>query len=384
MMTMMKKGLRYGAILLAAVFFAGCSLLKVSVSTGDPLAKEEVRARTLTRGFYYDMAGDVVRTADSIIALTPDRRVKLAAVRWKIHATRAGVAAAMQGLPDVAMADMWILCRRMSEAFAATPDSLLFGEGSDMARELAVDLDRRVARLARQTLPSERYELMAGFVERYVREHPAGAEVGAESTTLAWIELLESHGHSHALSTGSIAEVLADINDRVSGQTQQLSNTIGWSKDMLEIELQEDSVRAGLLARVDSLERGFGRLVVVAEHLPEISDRMLTELNAQAAQLIGEMNASVDNLFFGVDRQRAELQRYVSLERQALVEQVRAAGDDMVQGVLDAVPGLVGEVLLYLVLALVVLIGGPFALGFWLGGVRQRLKAARAQKEVHK
>ena len=40
----------------------------------------------------------------------------------------------------------------------------------------------------------------------------------------------------------------------------------------------------------------------------------------------------------------------------------------------DAVPGLVGRVLLYVVLALAVLLGGPFALGFWLGGVRQRAK----------
>ena len=34
-------------------------------------------------------------------------------------------------------------------------------------------------------------------------------------------------------------------------------------------------------------------------------------------------------------------------------------------------------VLLYVVLALVVLIGGPFALGFWLGGVRERGRRKR-------
>ena len=35
------------------------------------------------------------------------------------------------------------------------------------------------------------------------------------------------------------------------------------------------------------------------------------------------------------------------------------------------------QVLLYVVLALVVLIGGPFALGFWLGGVRERGRRKR-------
>lgn len=109
--------------------------------------------------------------------------------------------------------------------------------------------------------------------------------------------------------------------------------------------------------------------MVVAEHLPEISDKVLEELNEQVTQLIYTMNYSLDNAFANFDRQRDELQRYVTAERQALVDQLRESADGVVQRTLDAVPGLVGKVLLYVVLALVVLVGGPFALGFWLGGV---------------
>ena len=98
------------------------------------------------------------------------------------------------------------------------------------------------------------------------------------------------------------------------------------------------------------------------------------ELNRQATQLIWTMNASVDNAFADFDRQRGELQQYVTREREALVEQLRATGDELVRTTLDAVPGLVGKILLYLVLALAVLIGGPFALGFWLGGVRAKYR----------
>ena len=126
-------------------------------------------------------------------------------------------------------------------------------------------------------------------------------------------------------------------------------------------------------ARLDSLERNFTRIVVVAEHLPEISDKVLEELNKQVTQLIYTMNYSLDNAFANFDRQRDELQRYVTAERQAL----RESADGVVQRALDAVPGLVGKVLLYVVLALVVLIGGPFALGFWLGGVRERGRRKR-------
>ena len=44
---------------LFAAASTGCSLLKVAVATGDPLSKEEMNVRTMTRGFYYDMAGEV-------------------------------------------------------------------------------------------------------------------------------------------------------------------------------------------------------------------------------------------------------------------------------------------------------------------------------------
>ena len=75
-----------------------------------------------------------------------DAGVRLAAVQWKIRASRAAVTAAMQGNPDVAMADMWILCRRMNASFAARPDSLLFGAQSPVARAAAAR-DRKSTRL---------------------------------------------------------------------------------------------------------------------------------------------------------------------------------------------------------------------------------------------
>lgn len=362
------------AALFAALALTGCSLLKVAVATGDPLSKEQMNVRTMTRGFYYDMAGEVARAADSIVAASLDVNVRVAAVRWKIRATRAGVTAAMQGIPDVALADLWILCRRMNEGFAQAPDSLLFGLQSDIARDAALRLDRRAGRLARQVLPDDRYALMERFVTDYVRDNPASEGDETDNTTLAWLEYLRAAGVEQDYATGSIAEVLADVNDRLSGQTQQVTNSVSWSKDIFEMRLRQDSLRLQVGAQLDSLERSFNRIVVVAEHLPEISDKVLEELNRQATQLIWTMNASVDNAFADFDRQRGELQQYVTREREALVEQLRATGDELVRTTLGAVPGLVGKILLYLVLALAVLIGGPFALGFWLGGVRAKYR----------
>lgn len=379
--SLMNRWMKGAATLFAVLLLAGCSLLKVSVSTGDPLSKEQMETRTLTRGFYYDLSREVVRAADSIVAESPDLGVRVAAVRWKIRTTQAALTAAMQGIPDVALADLWILCRRMERFFTSAPDSLLFGPQSSIARETASRLDRRVERLARQTLSADRYPLMERFVARQLAEDPGTGEPGADNTTLAWLEYLHESGVEHAYATGSIAEVLADVNDRVSGQTQQLSNSVSWSKDIFEMRLAQDSLHLQLGAQLDSLERDFSRMVAVAEHLPELSDRLLAELNAQATQLISTMDTSVDQAFADLDRQRMSMQEYVSREREALVGQLRETGNELVRTTLDAVPGVIGKLLFYFVLAVVVLVGGPFALGFWLGGVRARSRIKKQKGE---
>ena len=206
---------RYTLCMAAAALFAvlaltGCSLLKVAVATGDPLSKEEMNIRTMTRGFYYDMASEVSRTADSIAAAAPDIATRVAAVRWKIRATRAGVSAAMQGIPDVALADMWILCRRMDEGFAAAPDSLLFGAQSDLARDAAARLDRRAARLARQVLAVDRYGFSKLVTEK-IRSHPNITVVPGEVTAIPEGNVIIASGPltSDALAA-AIAEKIGD------------------------------------------------------------------------------------------------------------------------------------------------------------------------------
>lgn len=357
-------------VLLVGAALTGCSLLKVSVSTGDPLAREDLRTRTMTRGFYYDFSDEVARTADSIAASASDTKIRLAAIRWKIAATRAAVSAAMQSNPEVALADTWILCRQMNTVFASKPDSALFGPLTPMARDAAKRLAVRAGKLAANTLAADRYELMKRFVDDFLRENPPAEGIAPADTSLAWIEYLQQNGIEPSYATGTIAEVLADASDKLSGQSRQLSNSIGWSKDLLELQLQQDSLRSRIEKEVDSLRRNFDRLVTVAEHLPEISDHMLGELREQATQVIYTLQYSMDSAFRNLDRQRDALERYVSAERKAVIDQLRQAADDTVQGALDAVPGMIGRIVFYVVLGLIVLLGLPFFAGFWLGGLR--------------
>lgn len=370
------KILAAGTVLL---FFTGCSLFKVTVDTGNPpLPASEANTRMMTRGFYYDLADEIARTADSVAAASPEIPVQIRAIRWKMQATRAAVTAVMQSNPDVALIDTWLLCVRMDSAFRRLPDSLLFADQTPLVRKVVARLDKKAEHLASNLLSPDKFALMREFVGNYMEANPVtGSQFTPVNTTLAWVEFLQSKGVETQYNVGSISDVIADLGDRFGGQSGQMINSVGWSKDIFELQMQQDSVRARLVQQLDSLERNFDRIVTVMEHLPQIADYMGRRLNAEVTALIGTMNGAVDNAFADLDRQRAELQVYISAEREALVNQAREAVDTAVQNAMDQVPALVGKLLAWIVLFAVVMLGVPFGIGFWLGRVRERAKAKK-------
>ena len=176
--------------------FGSCSLLKVSVDTGNPpLPASEANTRMMTRGFYYDLADEIARTADSVAAASSEIPVRIRAIRWKMQATRAAVTAVMQSNPDVALIDTWLLCVRMDSAFRRLPDSLLFAGQTPLVRKVVARLDRKAEHLASTLLAPEKFALMQEFVGNYMQANPVtGSQFTPVNTTLPWIEFLQSKG----------------------------------------------------------------------------------------------------------------------------------------------------------------------------------------------
>lgn len=363
----------------AALLLGGCSLLKVSVDTGNPpLPERQAETRMMTRGFYYDLTDEIARTADSVAAASPEIPVKIRAIRWKMQATRAAVSAVMQSNPDVALIDTWLLCARMDSAFRRLPDSLLFGERTPLVRQTAERLDRKAERLAQGVLEADEFERMREFVSGYMAANPVtGSKFTPVNTTLPWIEYLRAKGVETQYTVGSISDVIADLGDRFGGESGAMASSIGWSKDILELEMLQDSLRSRLTRQLDSLGRDFDRMVAVMEHLPQIADYMGESLNGEMTALIATMNDAVDNAFADLDRQRRELQRYASAEREAIIDQAREAVDTALRNALDRVPGLVARLLLWIVLFAAAVLGIPFGIGFWLGRLRERARTKK-------
>ena len=227
----------------------------------------------------------------------------------------------------------------MDSAVRRLPDSLLFAGQTPLVRKVVARLDRKAEHLASTLLAPEKFALMQEFVGNYMQANPVtGSQFTPVNTTLPWIEFLQSKGVETQYNVGSISDVIADLGDRFGGQSEQMVNSIGWSKDIFELQMQQDSVRNRLTRQLDSLERNFDRIVTVMEHLPQIADYMGKSLNTEVAALIETLNGAVDNAFADLDRQRAELQGYISAERKALVDQAQQAVDAAVQNAMDRVP----------------------------------------------
>lgn len=358
-----------------ATAMTGCSLLKVSLSTGEPISPDDARVRVMTRALYYDLSNEIITAADSV-ATSPDIDMRIRAIQWKIRTTRAAVSAAMQTIPDVALADTWILCSRMDRAFTHRPDSMLFGPYSDMMRRTSRRMLTKVDSVAHDALSAHRYSLMKEYVEQYIRQNRprSGENVTPQNSTLAWIEFMKSKGIEVTYDSGTIADVVSDMSDKMSGQTGQFTNSLIWSKDILEIEWQRDSMSQYVAAQMDSLDRSFERIVVVMENIPEISDSVMVHFNKHVEQVLASLESSLDYAFNQVDMQRSELQRYVSSEREAIIRQTSETAQGMVQQALDQVPSIVSRVAGWLVLLTVVVLGMPFAAGYWIGTLRERAR----------
>ena len=370
-------------LILCALTLGSCSLFRFSVDTGGtPLPGRDLSIRTMTRAFGAEFISRVARAADSIAEGSADPAIRIEALRWKMNATAACASAVYQSVPEVALLNTWVLCRQMQHYMAATPDSLLLGPRSGIARTVSDELLSQMDTLAAGLLAPDRLAEMAEFTEKYAAAHPVQQmRFAAPDLMLAWVRHLGISDQDYVKTVGSVQEVIADMGDRMSGAARQFGDRVDWTADLIALRMEQDSIRDRLSMQLDSLAGDCSRMVLILEHSPQLADPLAAGFNARIAELIATLDGSMAHAFAAIDRQRTELQRFVDAQREVLMQEARQTARDTVQNVLDGLPGLVGSVLLYLVLALAVLFGVPFALGFLLGRARTRRDTRRKKDD---
>ena len=71
----MKKVYAYAIVCFIVICFSSCSLLKVTVSTGDPLSDYENNLRMATRGFHQILQSEIIPVSYTHLTLPTIRLV---------------------------------------------------------------------------------------------------------------------------------------------------------------------------------------------------------------------------------------------------------------------------------------------------------------------
>jgi uncharacterized protein YlxP (DUF503 family) len=357
-----------------AALLAGCSLLSIK-SPEKPLSPRDLNARILAHAFSarFDLA--VEQAADDIAAGAEDPAVRLNALRWKIGATSASQRAASQVVPMVSLLDLWALSAQMQAYLGEANGGSLFGPEQNRAVMLTQDLEREARALVKDVTEPPEFDEDRRFVDQYVRTYPIeGLEFARASMVDFWAR---EKGSKFQLvgSLGTVPEAMADAVDVLRMYGDTAPSLALWRAELAVQESGLASKDKDIESALKRLDERFARLSAMADSTPALVNDVVRDAGKRFDVSWAEMMGTMRN-------ERLALSATVSAERQAAVEALdkeRAAVDADAARVASQVISdagkqarlLVREVLLLAMGLALVILGLPFAAGYWLGRARR-------------
>jgi hypothetical protein len=357
-----------------AALLAGCSLLSIK-SPEKPLSPRDLNARILAHSFSvrFDLA--VEQAADHIAAGTAAPSVRLNALRWKIGATGASQRAASQVVPMIGLLDLWALSIQMQAYLGEGNGSSLFGPQQSRAVTLAQDLEREARTLVQDVTEPREFDDDRRFVDQYVRTYPIeGLEFARASLVDFWAR---EKGSKIGLvgSLGTVPEAVADAVDVLRMYGDTAPSLALWRTELAVQQSGWAAKDEDMEAALKVLDKRFARLSALADSTPGLVNDVVRDAGKRFDVSWTEMMGTMRS-------ERVALSATVSAERQAAMEALdkeRAAIDADAARVASQVIAdagkqarlLVREALLLTMGLALVILGLPFAAGYWLGRARR-------------
>ncbi|HEX4389455.1 MAG TPA: hypothetical protein VH109_12590 [Steroidobacteraceae bacterium] len=358
---------------------AGCSLISLK-SPERPLSTRDANARVLTRQYSSYFIVTVERCADAISA--EDEQAASNALRWKIAAVSESERAATQMSPMMSLLDTWTFSLQMRDFLAAgAPGAALFGIQQDKAQLAALGLAEDADALARKVIPAAEFERYNNFAQQYVREHPLQSlSFVRPSVVVLWSR--DTGADVKLVDTlGTIPEAMGNAGDTMKIFAENVPPLTMWKA---ELALREAGYSKGdVHAALAQLDQRLGRLSAVAQDAPELVhgavadvresvDEIVARLDAVSGALIRELSVERAALAEDVRGEREAAVAAINSQRQAIAADAGRLAHEIVQSSGEQVRILAREMILLSLLLFVVILGVPFAAGYYVGRVRHR------------
>jgi hypothetical protein len=378
---LVRATLRGGALAAAFLGLAGCSLLSIKTPE-TPLTPREQEARLLTRDYAEHFNGVMVRLIDDAATKDADPAVRSQALRLKLGVVTASTRAATGLSPIGSLLDTWGFALQLRDYLDSASGAALLGGAQPDVRAgvdaLAVEADA----MARKVTGDDyaRYEV---FVKHYAFRYPLE---GPDCQRISVLSIWSAEGGDTAplRAVGTVAQALGDVSDRMRIYGQEIPAVSLW-------QAQRELDRAGVdansyRATFRSIDAQLAKISTLAETSPALAHEAIAELRRSLSessdrldnawtQMLQTLRVERAALAANITSERESLTAAADIERERLAADAATIADRAVDKSWSELRKLVREALALLIVLALVVLGLPFAAGYFLG--RQRAAATR-------
>jgi hypothetical protein len=350
-----------------------CSLLSIKTPE-TPLTPREQEARLLTRDYAEHFNGAMIRALDDAAVRETDPTVRSLALQLKLGVVSQSTRAATGLSPIGSLIDTWAFALQLRDYLdSGSGATLLAGSQSDV-RSHADGLADEAETMAKKVTGDD-YPRYQAFVKRYTFRYPLEGP-DCQRTSVLSIWSAEEQDKTPLRVVGTVSQALGDVSDRMRIYGQEIPAVSLWET---ERALERSGVDpATYRTTFRSIDTQLAKISTLAETSPALAHEAIAELRRS----LGESSDRLDNAWTQMLQtlriERAALAANIASERESLtaaadVERARISADaaKIAERAVDKswseIRALVREALLLLIVLAVVVLGLPFAAGYFLG-----------------
>ena len=357
----------------ALMALPACSLLSIK-SPEIPLTPREQEARVLTRDYAEHFNEVMIRVIDDSAARETDPAVRALALQLKLGVVLQSTRAATGLSPMGSLIDTWAFALQLRDYLDSGSGAALLGGAQSDVRSQADGLADEADALAKKVTAND-YPRYQAFVKRYTFRYPLEGP-DCQRTSVLSIWSAEEEDKTPLRVAGTVAQALGDVSDRMRIYGQEIPAVSLW-------EAQRALDRSGIdaasyRATFRSIDTQLAKISTLAETSPALAHEAIAELRRS----LGESSDRLDNAWTQMLQtlriERAALAANIASERESLtaaadVERARITADaaQIAEHAVDKswseIRALVREALILLIVLAVLVLGLPFAAGYFLG-----------------
>jgi len=270
--------------------------------------------------------------------------------------------------------DTWALAVQMSDFFTSGAGQSLFGPQQDAAAATAAQLAREIETLARRVGTPEEFAKNQQFITRFAQDNPLQTlDFARASIVEAWSR--DAGGEVKLVdSLGTVPEALADAGDRVRMYGDTGPELVVWQAQLAAQEsgVSSQEVKAALRRfdeRIDQLNAMINSTPQLVSHAVRDAS---TRFDSSWARMVYDVHVEEGNLSATVSAERQAAVSALDAERAALAADAARIANQVIADTGEQVHRLVRDALILVIVLAMVVLGVPFAAGYFVGRAHHR------------